>query len=170
MGTMAETFATREPHKLARNVEVSGRYRTAVRRLLRKAYAIRWKVFPPNYTRTYQLKINGLNTTVLPTVFHPKWHFTSAFFANYCDTAPFVVGADVVEIGTGTGIVALSAARHARSVTAIDISKAAVECATSNARANGLDDKVDVRLGDMFEPVRGEAFDVILCNPPYFRG
>ena len=117
---------------------------------------------------------------VLPTVFHPTWHFTSRFFAEECERllASEVRGPSggarpvnsVLEVGTGTGLVALSAARRARRVVATDINPLAVECARRNAEANGLAEKVQVLEGDMFAPVAGQRFDVILCNPPYFKG
>jgi methylase of polypeptide subunit release factors len=55
-------------------------------------------------------------------------------------------------------------------VVAVDINPAAARCAKLNAVANGLAGKVEVYEGDMFGPVAGRKFDLILCNPPYFRG
>jgi len=43
---------------------------------------------------------------------------------------------------------------------------AAIECARANAAFNGVADRVEVRLGDCLEPVRGEAFDLICTSPP----
>jgi release factor glutamine methyltransferase len=71
----------------------------------------------------------------------------------------------VLEIGTGTGIIAILASKKAKSVTAIDINKYAVECASKNAESNAAN--VDIRLGDLFEPVIDEKFDLILFNTPY---
>jgi release factor glutamine methyltransferase len=76
-------------------------------------------------------------------------------------------GARVLEVCTGTGAVALAAAlgRSPGEVTAVDISARAVWAAWFNARARGL--RVRVLRGDLFAPVEGETFDVILANPPY---
>jgi len=71
----------------------------------------------------------------------------------------------VLEIGTGTGIIAIVASKKAQSVTAIDINKYAVECTSKNAERNVAN--VDIRLGDLFDPVIGEKFDLILFNTPY---
>jgi len=71
----------------------------------------------------------------------------------------------LLEIGTGTGIVALTAARLGHDVTATDVNPAATACARWNARINRT--PIDVREGDLFEPVRGETYDVVLFNPPY---
>src|SRR5205085_7369665 len=71
-----------------------------------------------------------------------------------------------LDIGTGCGVQALLAARHARGVTAIDINPRALEFGRFNALLNGFPD-VEFRQGDLFEPVEGESFDLVVCNPPY---
>jgi release factor glutamine methyltransferase len=70
----------------------------------------------------------------------------------------------LLDMGTGTGIVALHAARAGARVVAADINPHAVACARSNALRNDL--KVDVRQSDLFGNVEG-VFDVITFNPPY---
>jgi release factor glutamine methyltransferase len=78
-------------------------------------------------------------------------------------------GARVLEVCTGTGALAIAAARiGAAGVTAIDISARAVLAARFNARLRRL--PVRVMRGDLFEPVAGETFDLILANPPYVLG
>jgi release factor glutamine methyltransferase len=62
------------------------------------------------------------------------------------------------------------AAKHARRVVAVDINAEAVRCAGINARLNHQEAKIDVRHGDLFEPVRSERFDLVLFNPPFLRG
>jgi release factor glutamine methyltransferase len=73
-------------------------------------------------------------------------------------------------MGTGSGIGAIFAARRGYRVVAVDLNPEAVRCARINALLNGLEDRIEVRAGDLFEPVRGERFDLILFNPPFFRG
>ena len=76
-------------------------------------------------------------------------------------------GAEVLDLCTGSGAIAVSVARlqPGLRVTATDISSDALSVASRNAHLND----VYVRLlqGDLFEPVAGERFDAILCNPPY---
>ncbi|TMQ92915.1 methyltransferase [Actinomadura soli] len=77
-------------------------------------------------------------------------------------------GARVLELGTGTGAVAMAAARGGCEVVAVDVSARAVLTTRLNARVRRL--PVRVLRGDLFAPVPGEVFDVILANPPYVPG
>ncbi|GAB3605946.1 methyltransferase [Conyzicola nivalis] len=72
----------------------------------------------------------------------------------------------VLDLGTGCGIQALHAARHARHVIATDISGRALELARFNAELNGVG-TIEFRAGSLYEPVAGETFDQIVSNPPF---
>ncbi|MCD0449156.1 methyltransferase [Actinocorallia sp. API 0066] len=75
-------------------------------------------------------------------------------------------GARVLDLCTGTGQVAVVAARcGAARVTAVDVSWRAVACAAVNGLVRRL--RVKARKGDLFTPVAGQRFDVITVNPPY---
>jgi methylase of polypeptide subunit release factors len=71
-----------------------------------------------------------------------------------------------LDVGTGSGVQALWAARHSERVVAVDINPRALNLAEFNARLNGVDN-VEFRLGSMFEPVADERFDLIVSNAPY---
>jgi methylase of polypeptide subunit release factors len=73
-----------------------------------------------------------------------------------------------LDIGTGSGIQALHLAGHANSVVATDVNPRALALAAATARLNGQ--QWDLRAGSMYEPVRGEQFDLIVCNPPFVIG
>lgn len=76
-----------------------------------------------------------------------------------------VAGADVLDVGTGTGALAIAAMRAgARSVTGVDVSARAVAAARLNARLHGV--RLRVHHGDV-RAVAGRRFDVVLANPPY---
>ena len=75
----------------------------------------------------------------------------------------------VLDVGTGSGCVALAIASACPNVqlTATDISPAALEVAERNAEVLGLSERVRFVAGDLFDPLAGERFDVIVSNPPY---
>ncbi|MDV3103977.1 HemK2/MTQ2 family protein methyltransferase [Thermococcus waiotapuensis] len=73
-----------------------------------------------------------------------------------------------LDVGTGTGLIALLMARKASYVLGVDINPIAVELARENARLNGINN-VEFRLSDLFENVEGE-FDLITFNAPYLPG
>ncbi len=76
-------------------------------------------------------------------------------------------GERVLELGTGCGLLAILAAKAGAHVVATDINQAALECARANAVKHQVEDRIDFRLGDLFEPVAGERFDLVIFNPPY---
>jgi release factor glutamine methyltransferase len=113
----------------------------------------------------------GFRLTVRPTVFHPRYFITSEFFASFIGRLD-LSGKRVVDIGTGSGILALVAARAgAANVTAIDINPIAVLTAADNARSNGLGDRVTAVCSNLLSALApGAFFDVIISSPPSFPG
>src|SRR6202142_4345053 len=83
----------------------------------------------------------GFRLAVYPTVFHPKRFLTSEFFARFLATIN-LAGKRVADVGTGSGILALAAARAGATVVALDINPQAVNAAIDNSRANGFGDRV----------------------------
>jgi release factor glutamine methyltransferase len=75
----------------------------------------------------------------------------------------------VLDLGTGSGAIALALAKEwpEAQVTAADVSDAALAVARKNAEALGLAERLRFASGDLFAPVAGERFDVIVSNPPY---
>jgi SAM-dependent methyltransferase len=72
----------------------------------------------------------------------------------------------VMDVGCGAGVVGLLLARAARRVVATDVNPRALAFARLNARLNGITN-LELRLGDLFEPVAGERFDRIVAHPPF---
>lgn len=75
-------------------------------------------------------------------------------------------GDKVLEIGTGSGIVAMYASKLTDKVTATDINFNAIELAEKNFKKNNIDN-IELLFGNLFEPVKNRKFDVILFNTPY---
>lgn len=141
--------------------------RTAARQWLSWRYRLTGR---GRYNRLVLEDVNGQSFVVLPQVFNPKLFRTGPFLAEVFEDQPLAPEASVLDLGTGSGIGAMTAARRAARVVAVDINPEAVRCARINAQLNDVEDQVEVRQGDLFEPVRGETFDVILFNPPFYRG
>ena len=86
---------------------------------------------------TRSVQAAGFRLAIYPSVFHPKLFLTSEFFARFLLTID-LEGKQVADVGTGTGILALAAAREGAKSVALDINPMAVKAAADNARDNGL--------------------------------
>ncbi|HEY0191879.1 MAG TPA: peptide chain release factor N(5)-glutamine methyltransferase [Kofleriaceae bacterium] len=75
----------------------------------------------------------------------------------------------ILDLCTGSGAIAVSLAKEypAAQVIATEISAAAAAVARKNAARNAVAERVEIRDGDLFAPVDGEQFDLIVSNPPY---
>jgi release factor glutamine methyltransferase len=77
----------------------------------------------------------------------------------------------VCDLCTGCGVIAVAIARNVpdAKVIATDISESALNVATQNVEKHKLQERVELRRGDLFEPLVAQLdlFDVIACNPPY---
>jgi HemK-related putative methylase len=113
----------------------------------------------------------GFRLRVRPTVFHPRYFLSSGYFAEFIDGLD-LKGKRVADVGTGSGVLALAAARAgAANVLAVDINPNAVLCAQENAQANGFGDRVTAACMDLLSEVPpGPLFDVILSSPPKHEG
>ncbi|MBW4722207.1 DUF7782 domain-containing protein [Saccharothrix obliqua] len=74
----------------------------------------------------------------------------------------------LLDLGTGCGVQALHASRHARRITATDVSERALRLAEGTFRLNEVD--VELRRGEWFAPLRNRKFDQVVCNPPFVVG
>ncbi|MFF3333885.1 HemK2/MTQ2 family protein methyltransferase [Streptomyces sp. NPDC002888] len=98
-----------------------------------------------------------------PGVYEPQ-HDT-ALLADALRREGIRPGADVLDMGTGSGALALEAARLGARVTAVDISWRAVLTARLNTW--GFRQRVSVHHGDLTAAVRHRSFDLVISNPPY---
>ena len=87
----------------------------------------------------------------------------SVLLANLTVRRPIEAALD---LGTGCGIQAIAAARSAERVVATDVNSRALEFAEFNRLLNG-GGAVEFRHGSLYEPVAGERFDLVVCNPPF---
>jgi len=138
--------------------EVRNRYRQLVKQRVEGcpvAYLVGFKEF-------YNLRFN-----VTPAVLIPRPE-TELLVLEAIRLAKPHSTPRIVDVGTGSGAVALTLAKHLPQarVTAIDLSPEALEVAKKNAEQHKLT-SVRFLLGDLLQPVASEKFDLVVSNPPY---
>lgn len=163
------------PNFSSTSSEPGSLWRRGLAALVRNWLALRYRVFSHRSERLTLEQVDDLSLLVLPTVFNPALLRTGAWFAAVLQQLQQCDGWSaqeprVLDLGTGSGVLAIRAAKMGARVVATDLNPEAVRCARLNALLNHVEDRVAVHEGDLFEAVRGQQFDVVLCNPPFYRG
>ena len=148
-----------------------GRSHGPLRKALRNTLHYLSYHFVLSRPKTQVSRVAGFRLTVPPTVFHPGYFISSEAFAKFVDGLD-LSGKTVVDVGTGSGIIALAAARAgADRVIATDINPNAGFAAAENAKANGLGKKVRGLCCNLLEAIEPKpVFDVIMSSPPKHAG
>lgn len=102
---------------------------------------------------------------VPPGVFHPGFFFSTRLLATFLSTAE-LKGKQVLELGAGSGLLSILAAKKGALVTAVDINPTAVTWLQKNAVVNGAE--ISIVQSDLFANVSGK-FDLVLINPPFYK-
>lgn len=133
------------------------RYREIVLGLQRDyVEAMRNSTAPQNVTRA------GLDLVVLPGAFPP--YLDSEMIIQHLSLKPTDTALDV---GTGSGIIALWMASRVERVVATDISPAAIDTVRLNAERLGLTEKLSAFEADLFPPPEAGPFDIVTFNSPF---
>ncbi|MFX1519055.1 MAG: methyltransferase [Promethearchaeota archaeon] len=115
----------------------------------------------------YSVKIGKTSFVIFPGVFDPKISISSVLLANKISVKP---NESVLDMGTGSDILAIIAAKQAKDVIAIDINPHAIQCTYINTNLQKVNKKVSLIISNLFTALgKGELFDLIIFNPPYFR-
>lgn len=152
------------------DVEYQSRFRSFLRAIARWWLTLRYQVLDNRYGRLVLETIDSVPLIVLPGVFNPVLFRSGAFLARFIASQNLPAGIRVLDLGTGSGVGAIFAALRGARVTAVDINPEAVRNARINALLNDLAGRIDVVEGDLFSPLSGQTFDLILFNPPFYRG
>lgn len=113
-----------------------------------------------------QFSYRDITIVVIPGVFHPGLFFSSKLLLDFVDTLD-LNGKSFLELGAGSGIISLLAAKKNAIVYASELSTSAIE----NIRINSISNKLEINIikSDLFEEIPQQVFDYIVINPPYFN-
>lgn len=106
-----------------------------------------------------------IDVIIKPGVFHPGLFFSTRLLLDYLRDIP-LENCTFLELGSGSGLVSIYAAKQKAIVTATDISQTAVETSKQNAEYNQV--SIEVIISDLFEKIPQQIFDIIVINPPYY--
>lgn len=115
-------------------------------------------------TRNYQY--NGIKLIVPPEVFHPGFFFSTKLLLKYTDQY-LLKEKTFLELGAGSGLIAISASKKGANVTATDINPIAVKFLKKNAESNNV--HMNIIHSDLFQNITLQLFDFIAINPPYYK-
>lgn len=111
----------------------------------------------------------GLNFAVTPDVLIPRPDTEILAQGVIEHLQSYKRALKLADLGTGSGAICISILKFVENVeaSAVDISKNALEIAEFNAEKFNVEDKITFYEGNLFEPLKGQIFDVIVSNPPY---
>jgi release factor glutamine methyltransferase len=113
-----------------------------------------------------QISFMGLDLRISENVFAPSTDDMDGDPFHKAVEAEVRAGERVLDMGTGSGVSALLAARKGAEVVAVDVNPTAVVCARQNAERNAVATRITFRVGDIFDGVEGN-FDLIVFDPPF---
>ena len=115
-------------------------------------------------TRSYSYK--GISLEVPPEVFHPGFFFSTRLLLRYV-ARESLDGKSLLELGGGSGLISIYAAKRGACVLASDINRVALHSIESNAEQNDVE--VETVYSNVFENIIPQVFDFIIINPPYYK-
>lgn len=140
----------------------------AVEAILFKAVVKRRAAHEPYQYIAGKQEFYGLDIAVTPDVLIPRPE-TEILVEAVIDALKDIDQPTFCEIGVGSGCISVSILANIRQAKAVgvDVSGKALAVAKSNAESNGVAARLDLRISDIFENVKDEAFDAVVSNPPY---
>jgi release factor glutamine methyltransferase len=117
---------------------------------------------------TGEAEFYGLPFRVTPEVLIPRPE-TEHLVEKVLELAANYAEPRIVDVGTGSGAIAVALAHHLphAAITAIDLSAPALDLARRNAERNGVASRIHFCVGDLLAPVAEEQFEFVVSNPPY---
>lgn len=138
-----------------------------MRRYIKYAFSIILVPFARWYLRKdRKFKYEGLQLLVRSGVFHPGFFYSTKFLLTFLKSQN-LSGKTFLELGSGSGLISVYAAKQGAYVTASDISSKAVANTGSNAKLNNA--HITVLHSDLFTAISKQIYDWIVINPPYYQ-
>lgn len=138
-----------------------------MRKIIKQLATVFYKPLLSKYlakTRSYRYK--NITLIIPPEVFHPGFFFSTKLLISYISLMR-IEGKTFLELGAGSGLIAIYAAKKNAKVTAIDINPVAVKYLELNSNKNNV--QLQIIESDMFLNVEKQQFDIIVINPPYYK-
>ncbi len=117
------------------------------------------------YLRTKIVRVRNLVLYMYPKVFPPIKNISTELLLKILDSY-LKQGIEMCDMGTGSGVLAIYAAKKGAKVIAVDISDESIRATSINAKLNNV--QLRIIKSDLFKNLAGKKFDLIVFNPPYF--
>ena len=129
------------------------------------SFFILFPLFKIYSNKKRETTISGIHLKIYAGVFNPGLHFSTKFLLKWLQKQN-IAGKHVLELGAGTGLLGIQAAKQKAVVTASDISGNAC----LNLNENTANNKVAIKIfqSDLFTDIPWQHFDLMLINPPYY--
>jgi release factor glutamine methyltransferase len=143
-----------------------------MRRIIKSIIGRTWKPYVEWYLRAPRnFNYKTISVEIIPGVFHPGFFFSTKLLIAFLEKQN-LAETKFLEMGCGSGIVSIVAAKQQAKVTALDIFPDAISCTKKNAEKNHVE--ISVVESDLFIPkISGtfpsQQFDIIAVNPPYYK-
>lgn len=117
-------------------------------------------------SRIREYSYGNIHLQIPPQVFHPGFFFSTKLLLQYI-SALSLQGQHFLELGAGSGLISIHAAKKGAVVTATDINAVAIEYLKKNSRQNEIE--LTIIQSDLFTHISEQLFDIIAINPPYYK-
>jgi len=124
-----------------------------------KPLLVKWLSKERNYS------YHNVHLKIHPQVFHPGFFFSTKILLQ-CLAEMSLQGKKLLELGAGSGLISITAAKQGAIVTATDINPIATDYLERNSRSNNVN--LTIITSNLFTMIPQQVFDIIVINPPYY--
>src|ERR1043165_7777238 len=138
-----------------------------MKKVVKRLVTVFYKPLLEKYlSKTRNFNFGDIQLVIPPEVFHPGFFFSTKLLIR-CIKKLNLTNKTFLELGAGSGLISIFAAKRNANVTAIDINPIAIEYLKSNAEKNNV--SLNIIRSDMFANVPKLAFEIIIIAPPYYK-